>query len=307
MTMPPAVSIIMPTYDRLEYLKEAVASVRAQTVTNWELVVVDDGSTDASVAWLEGIGDPRIAVMREEHTGNRSIARNRGVARSSATWLAFIDSDDLWLPNKLEVQLEQLATRARCRWSCTGVTFINASGAPIPQRAGTTYFAQSGWVLEQLLQFSASATMPSLVVHRSLFEEGGGFDESLVFQEDYEFELRMAALSELHATEESLTIVRHHDGRTSSNERASALHHGTELVYRKVARTTSSQRVRNICSRQIALQLVSRARALSREGARFAAVRSAARAVLEQPSMRETWRAAVGATLRMFNLRAEAG
>lgn len=288
----PEVSIILPTYDRLAYLQETVASVLAQTFSRWELIVSDDGSTDVSVSWLESLADPRITVLSAPHTGNRSRVRNRAVAHAGASWLAFIDSDDLWHPQKLALQLERLTNQTRCRWSCTGVDFIDGRGASIPQRAGNPYSAQSGWILEQLLQFSASATMPTLMVHRSLLDEAGGFDESILIQEDYDFELRLAAISEILAMEEALTSVRHHDGRTSSSERVSELHRGTEIVFRRAAQRTESQRVRELCSRECARQLVSRSRALSREGDRVGALRAAAGAVREQPFAPFVYRAA---------------
>src|ERR1700742_4409771 len=103
--MPPAVSIILPTYNRLRFLPEAVQSVLGQTTADWELIVVDDGSTDESVTWLESLRDPRISILRTRHTGNRSALRNLGVARTSGPWIAFIDSDDRWHPEKLRRQL----------------------------------------------------------------------------------------------------------------------------------------------------------------------------------------------------------
>jgi len=302
--IPPAVAIVVPTYNRLVYLKEMVASVFAQTFANWALIVVDDGSTDQTVSWLRSLGDARVTVVPEEHTGNRSRLRNIGISLATADWIAFLDSDDLWRSDKLARQLGQLEMNPTRRWSCTAVRFIDERGATIPQRGGTPYHTKSGWILEELLTFDAAVATPSLVVHRSLLDASGGFDEDVLLGEDYELALRLAEHSQIHAMEGEFTIVRHHDGRTSSRTRVSELHRGTELVFRKVVRMTSRQRVRDICSRQIALQLISRARALSREGERIAALRSAGRAVLEQPFLRETWRAAVGATLRLFNLRA---
>ena len=89
--MSPVVSIVLPTYNRLPLLREAVASVLTQTLKDWELIVVDDGSTDDTVAWLESIGDARVSVIPEPHTGNRSRLRNLGVARARTQWVAFLD------------------------------------------------------------------------------------------------------------------------------------------------------------------------------------------------------------------------
>jgi len=298
--MSPVVSIVLPTYNRLPLLRETVASVLAQTLKDWELLVVDDGSTDDTVAWLESLDDGRVAVLRESHTANRSRLRNLGVARSRAPWIAFLDSDDLWLPEKLAVQLERLSAHPTCRWSCTGVRFVDGEGNPITQRAGPPYRAQSGWLLERLLTFTAAATMTTLIVHRSLFDEVGGFDESFLFREDYEFELRLAARSEIHALEETLTVVRHHEARTSRSKPVAELHRASEMVFRKVESGTTDARIRAICRRQRAAQLVSRARALSGDGEHRQAFASAGRAIWHAPFAAETWRSAASCALRLL-------
>jgi len=298
--MSPVVSIVLPTYNRLPLLRETVASVLSQTLNDWELIVVDDGSTDDTVAWLESLDDARLVIVQEAHTGNRSRLRNLGVARSGAPWIAFLDSDDLWLPDKLATQLDRLSAHPNCRWSCTGVRFIDGEGNPIAQRAGAPYRAQSGWILERLLTFTAAATMTTLIVHRSLFDDVGGFDETFLLREDYEFELRLAAHSEIHALEEALTIVRHHATRTSTTKRLAELHRGSEMVFRKVALGTTDPRIRAICRRQCAAQLVSRARALSREGEHREALASAGRAIWHAPFAAETWRSAASCALRLF-------
>jgi glycosyltransferase involved in cell wall biosynthesis len=298
MLSPPTVSIVIPTYNRLEYLKEAVESVRAQTYASWALFVVDDGSTDDTMAWLESLDDPRITAVAHEHTANRSLLRNLGVARSRAPWIAFLDSDDLWLPDKLAFQLERLAANPSRRWSCTGVRFIDGDGAAIAQRAGAPYRAQSGWILEALLTFSATTTMPTLMVHRSLFDEVGGFDETFMLREDYEFELRLAAHGEIHALPEALTVVRQHAGRTSSSKRVAELYRGTETVLRKVARTTTDEKIRAICRRQCSVQLAHRATALSRDGDHAVALASARLAIRDAPFNGVVWRSAAGCVLR---------
>jgi glycosyltransferase involved in cell wall biosynthesis len=296
--MSPVVSIVLPTYNRLPLLRETVASVFAQTLKDWELIVVDDGSTDDTVAWLESLDDSRVVVVRQSHTANRSRLRNLGVARSRAPWIALLDSDDLWLPEKLATQLDRLSAHPNCRWSCTGVRFIDGAGNPIAQRAGPTYRAQSGWILEQLLTFTAAATMTTLIVHRSLFDEVGGFDEAFLFREDYEFELRLAAHSEIHALEEALTVVRHHPARTSKSKPVAELHRASEMVFRKVSSGTSDARIRGICRRQCAMQLASRARVLSGEGEYRAALASAVDAIREAPFAVETWKSAASCILR---------
>jgi glycosyltransferase involved in cell wall biosynthesis len=87
----PLVSIILPTYDREQYLREAVASVFAQTYTHWEMIIVDDGSTDGTSAYLAGLADPRVRVVRGTHVGEPGALRNRGIALSRGRYVAFLD------------------------------------------------------------------------------------------------------------------------------------------------------------------------------------------------------------------------
>lgn len=294
----PKVSIVLPTHDRLDFLRESVASVLAQTLEDWELIVVDDASTDDSVAWLESLHDPRIVVVTQPRSGNPAALRNLGVGRARAAWIAFLDSDDLWAPEKLELQLARLAANPASRWSCTGVSFIDDHGTPITQQGGKPYRAQSGWILEQLLTFSAAATMPTLMVHRSLFDEAGGFDEQVLLREDYDLELRLASHSEIHALPESLTIVRHHGGRTSSRTRVAELYRWNAKVFRKFARSAKSRRLRAVARSQCAVQLINHARALSRGGEHRAALVASASAIRETPFRRNVWKSAAGSVLR---------
>ena len=294
----PKVSIVLPTHDRLDFLREAVASVLAQTLADWELIVVDDGSTDGSVAWLDSLGDPRIVVVTEPHSGNPAALRNLGVANAHSPWIAFLDSDDVWAPQKLELQLARLAANPTSRWSCTGVSFIDDQGQPIPQQGGKPYRAQSGWILERLLTFSAAATTPTLMIHRSLFDEAGGFDERVLLREDYDLELRLAVRSEIHALPESLTFVRHHEGRTSSRTRVADLYRWNAIVFRKFARSAKNRRLRDIGRRQCALQLMQHARSLSRAGEHLSAFAASAAAIRETPLRKNVWRSAAGCVLR---------
>src|SRR5262245_14811896 len=97
----PLVSVIMPTFKRADTIRRAIRSVQAQTFTDWELIVVDDGSTDNSVALIEG-RDPRLKILRQENQGTAG-ARNAGLLASAGSYIAFLDSDDEWLPHHLEL------------------------------------------------------------------------------------------------------------------------------------------------------------------------------------------------------------
>ncbi|MEP7001943.1 MAG: glycosyltransferase family A protein, partial [bacterium] len=171
---------MIPTYNREALLREAVASVVSQTFGDWELIVADDGSTDETRQYLSEVRDPRVRPLMLAHCGNAARVRNAAVAQARGTWVAFLDSDDLWHPGKLELQLLRAALHPECGWSCTGFEFIDASGSPIPQRAGKPYVAHSGWIAELLLEFAATATTQSLMVRRDVLAEVGGFDDAFL-------------------------------------------------------------------------------------------------------------------------------
>jgi glycosyltransferase involved in cell wall biosynthesis len=109
-----------------------VASVLSQTLTSWELIVVDDGSSDGTADWLRTLRDPRIRTVRERHTGNLSHVRSVGLSPAGTPWLAFLDADDVWLPSKLSRQIAYHTAHPGIRWSFTGRSLADASGAPLP-------------------------------------------------------------------------------------------------------------------------------------------------------------------------------
>ena len=105
---PPAVSIVIPAYNRAATIRAAIESVLRQTWTDFELIVVDDGSTDDTLAEAAKVADPRLRLVESPANGGAAAARNRGLAEARADWVAFQDSDDEWLPRKLEKQMARL-------------------------------------------------------------------------------------------------------------------------------------------------------------------------------------------------------
>ncbi|MEP6729991.1 MAG: glycosyltransferase family 2 protein [bacterium] len=292
------VSVIIPTYNRLAFLREAVASVVAQTFDDWELIVADDGSTDGTRAYLSELREPRVRVVELEHSGNPARVRNAAIAAACGRWLAFLDSDDAWLPAKLEVQLARLAAASTCGWSCTGIQFVDQGGATIIQPAGPPYRPRSGWILEALITLEATTTTPTLMVLRSLFHQVGGFDETFLHREDRDLSLRLAAASELCALAEPLTLVRHHANRWTSAQRVAELHRYNELAYRKTFASAANRSVRALCTQQCATERIAMARVLSREGEFVAAMRSIAGAIRDDPLAPRVWRAMAGVVAR---------
>jgi glycosyltransferase involved in cell wall biosynthesis len=205
----PLVSVIMPTFDRLEFLPAALASVCAQTYPHWELIVADDGSGESTRAYLRELSTHRTRVVWLEHSGRPGVARNAAARIAVGDYLAFLDSDDLWTPEKLARQLASLRQHPERRWSYTSFTVIDAAGRTASAQRPHQQ-AVAGAVLERLLTDATVVALPSVMVQRELFAQLGGFDETLTMCEDDELWFRLAEQGDADACTEPLTQVRRH-------------------------------------------------------------------------------------------------
>lgn len=200
--MVPLVSVIIPTYNRAALVAEAVASVTAQTFQDFEIVLVDDGSTDETLETLAHRED--ITVLRQTRRRGVAAARNLGAAAARGEWLAFLDSDDLWLPEKLARQMAYLEGQPGLRLCQTDETWVRRGvrvNKPVSHRkvAGRIFLAS----LERCM-VSPSA----VVLQRRLFLDHGGFDEALPAAEDYDLWLRLTWRFEVGLVDEPLIIKR---------------------------------------------------------------------------------------------------
>lgn len=210
--MTPAVSIVLATFNRLELLRSSVDSVLQQTFRDWELIIADDGSEEPTRRFLASLESPgRVRVLWLDHSGRPSVARNAALRAARGEYIAFQDSDDLWLPRKLETQVDSLRRNPARAWSHTKFQLIDESGAPTAWARRTGGWpTPGGWILDQLIRGETVIALPSVVASRRLLQEAGGFDERLNDTEDYELWLRLARRSEIDAVDELLTLVRRH-------------------------------------------------------------------------------------------------
>jgi len=198
----PRVSVIIPTFNRAWVLKEAVDSVLAQELTDFELIVVDDGSTDATAALLAVYGN-RVRVLRQANRGV-SAARNAGIATARGRLIAFLDSDDIWLPGKLGRQVEFFDLHPEALLCQTEELWVKNGRRINP---GKRHRKRGGMIFEPSLDLclvSPSAVM----VRRELFEQAGRFDEGLPACEDYDLWLRVSCRCPMHLIQEPLVIKR---------------------------------------------------------------------------------------------------
>ncbi len=220
--MPPAVSIVMPCHDALAHLAASVDSVLAQTFDDWELIAVDDGSRDGTLAWLRSQADPRIRVHSQANQGV-SAARNAGLRRARGDCVAFLDADDTWSPDFLARMHAALtaapaAALAYCGWQNLGLP--GGHGEPfVPPDyenadKAAALFARCRWPIHAAL------------VRRAAVAAAGGFDTRLRNAEDYALWLRIAVPAPIVRVPEVLAYYHFHGGaQASSNKARAALQH----------------------------------------------------------------------------------
>jgi glycosyltransferase involved in cell wall biosynthesis len=209
--MPPTVSVIIPTFNRSSRVINAIESVLRQTYTDFEIVVIDDGSTDDTLESLK----PYVGRIKYIYQQNRgaSAAQNKGVALATGKWISILGDDDDWLPTKLECQFEAIA---KCGDECGGC-FTNCQFI-VDGVLRQTIFAEAGfkdhqrfgilddWFRHQVERYPIIWTQ-SLLVQRSLFNELGGFDENMAINEDLDLIFRIALKTRLCFVSEPLVRI----------------------------------------------------------------------------------------------------
>lgn len=196
------ISIIIPSYNRSAKLKKSIESILRQSYTDFELLIVDDASTDDTQEMVEAVGDERIRYIRQEVNGGASAARNEGVRQARSEIIAFQDSDDIWLPDKLEKQMSYWKIHPKYSMIyCSYTKYVEGQKIIVPN---------AGWrgSLEgQLFPWLAqrnSIGAPTMLMKRECFLEAGGFDTSLKALEDWDFVLRFSEKYEIGYVNESL-------------------------------------------------------------------------------------------------------
>jgi len=270
--MTPAVSIVLPTFNRLELLRSSVESVFGQTFRDWELIIADDGSDEPTKQFLQSLETPgRVSVLWLDHSGRASVARNAALREARGEYIAFQDSDDLWLPRKLEIQVDSLRRNPQRAWSHTRYQLIDVSGAPTAWARRTGGWpTPGGWILDKLIRGETVIALPSVVASRRLLLEVGGFDERLNDTEDYELWLRLARRSKIDAVDELLTLVRRH-GEHFSAKPIEAFQAARYVIDRQL-RSGDVEHLRPVLLRQRARVIVALARSRAAAGFRRDAV-----------------------------------
>ncbi len=198
----PLVSVIIPTYNRSSLLLEALDSVYKQTFPDFELIVIDDGSTDGTAKALDSYKD-RLVYCFQNNRGV-SAARNRGIRMARGRWIAFLDSDDLWLPDKLETQTRFFSQNPEALICQTEEIWIRNGRRVNPMKKHRKYSGNIFTPSLRLCLVSPSGVM----IKKDLFEQVGLFDETLPACEDYDLWLRISARSPIFLIEQPLVVKR---------------------------------------------------------------------------------------------------
>jgi glycosyltransferase involved in cell wall biosynthesis len=208
------VSILMLTYNRAPYIGEAIASVLAQTYTNFELIVIDDGSTDDTASVVQGFTDSRIRYIKNDTNRGLAVRRSESLTYAQGKYVAILDSDDIWCStDKLAKQVEVLENNPNCAVVGTFITIINSDGEEVTK---TTYQVTDTDIRNNILvrnQFAHS----SVLMRKAVLDKTPGYS-SLAVAEDFELFLQLGLLGTFANLPEYLTKYRVHGIGESANK-----------------------------------------------------------------------------------------
>ena len=228
-------SLIIPTFNHARFVGAAIDSALAQTVSAFEVIVVDDGSTDETPAVLARYAG-RVRVLRQENRG-LSAARNAGLAAAHGTFVSFLDADDVMAPTKLTAQLEVLERSHAIGWTYCDVlmeTAATGATARASERFGYASRALDGWLFPELIHGNFIPAIAPLV-RRTALEVAGGFDERLTALEDWDMWLRLSLIAEARYTPAVLVTYRIRPGGMSEDR--ARMDRNRFLVLDKINRT----------------------------------------------------------------------
>jgi glycosyltransferase involved in cell wall biosynthesis/tRNA A-37 threonylcarbamoyl transferase component Bud32 len=204
----PFISVIIPTFNRLKLLKETVESVRKQTFRDFEIIIVNDGCTDGTGEWLDS--QPDIRQLRQENSGI-AASRNRGAAEARASWLAFLDHDDIWAPDKLEIQAEFISLNPDAALAAARHVRLGRPRSEARTRR---------WIKGDLYCKAFSESFihtSSVVIRRDVFDSIGGFPVKYRFADEFDVWLKIAAAHPIAYVSDALVFIRFYEANTSHN------------------------------------------------------------------------------------------
>ncbi|MEW6258871.1 MAG: glycosyltransferase family 2 protein [Thermodesulfobacteriota bacterium] len=211
----PLVSVIIPTYNRCAFLRNAIESVLKQTFSDFEILVVDDASQVGVERIVRECRDSRIRLLRHDRNRGEAPARNTGILNATGEYLAFLDDDDEWLPEKLDVQVSVLSRRPLSVGGVyTGFFVVETTDGSILFTKIPSIF---GTIYAELLRHNVIGTPSTLMIRRACIEQVGLFDPSIVYGVDHDLYLRIARHFAFDCIGKPLVRYHVHDGRMSND------------------------------------------------------------------------------------------
>jgi glycosyltransferase involved in cell wall biosynthesis len=209
----PKVSIVIPAYNAMAYLPQTIDSVLNQTFTDFELLVINDGSSDNIIEWLSQIKDSRISLISQENQGVAN-ARNIGIFRAKGEYIAFLDADDLWDKTKLEKQVSCLEQNPSTGLVYTWTHLIDSTGKLL--KFSITH-QEEGYIWEKIVIQDVIGSGSSAMVRASCFQQVGLFDQNVAIAADFDMWIRIAAVYKFAVVKECLVFYRQHQNNFSKN------------------------------------------------------------------------------------------
>ncbi len=281
----PIVTVVIPAYNAARWIGETLDSVLAQSFPrdepDLEVIVVDDGSTDETSELVRAYGS-RVRYLRKEN-GGAAAARNAGILAARGSYIAFVDADDLWMPEKLQMQMDLFSEHPDLVWAyCDAVVFDDQSGRDL-YRAGATAKLHVGDILRPLL-LGCFIPSPTPIIRREVFETVGYFDESPLMRigEDWNMWLRIAAKYPVGLVDQPLARLRVHSASTTAQmDLRYALQSKLLVVESAIARDPA--RLSDLRNRAVAKLYVGMGEYLVQRGDRIGAREMFGRAIRHYP------------------------
>ena len=211
-----AVSVVIPTYNRLDLLSNAIASVLSQTFQDFEIIVIDDASRESVEPLITKFADSRIRLLRRPTNGGEAAARNTGLAIAKSEFIAFLDDDDEWMPEKLAQQVNLLqSSPENVAAVYTAFQWFNW---PARDLVGTRHSpSTNGNFNSKLLTRNVVGTPSTVMVRRNCLEKVGHFDSGIAYGVDHDLWMRIAVDHKFHYMPEYLVKCHIHDNRLTNN------------------------------------------------------------------------------------------
>lgn len=234
--MQPKVSVIIPTYNREKFIGEAIQSVLDQTFQDFEVIVVDDGSTDRTGDVVQAFASEKVQYVYQSNRG-RSNARNHALGLAKGRYIAFLDSDDLYLPDKLALQVDYMDSHPEIGMVYTSAYCIDENGVRTKDEYEATV---SGWVYEHIAFFvPVTITLPTVMVRKEVFDKVGEFDEAMERFEDTDMWRRISKHYQINALHERTCLLRTHIDNALAAQDPSQISGALDYYVKKIGREDS--------------------------------------------------------------------